>query len=279
MRRIPFLPFLAAAIALTGCGSSEGHDSAPPTSDERDLGTTTTTSVSPETDASEPVAWEFDGSNWQARGDAPACADPLDLPAPADLATATAVLYPGQMRGGNYKPHGGLMFHGTPNNAVTVTLPLDAIALRGSRYVEAGETQYMFDFVASCGIMMRFDHLLVLSPELEALAAQLPEPVVDDSRTTAFPSSEPLAAGTTLATGVGFRDTPPGGNTFFDFGVYDLRTQNATAQADPSYAQNNGPELAPYARCWLDLLSAADRDTVRALPPGDAASGDTSDYC
>ncbi|MGQ0824569.1 MAG: hypothetical protein ACT4OX_05990 [Actinomycetota bacterium] len=153
---------------------------------------------------------------------------------------------------------------------------MDATLMRGSRYIEQGEVQYMFDFVSSCGIMFRFDHLLTLTSEFEAYAGQLPEPMVDDSRTNQLPN-DPIAAGTAVATAVGFADA---GNTFFDFGVYDLRAQNAAWQ-DSAFASQYAGEIeqAAHAVCWFDLLEVESAALVRSLPPGDQSAGATSAYC
>ncbi|MCH7493059.1 hypothetical protein IID19_05795, partial [Patescibacteria group bacterium] len=133
--------------------------------------------------------------------------------------------------------------------------------------------QYLFSFIDSCGIMYRFDHLSILSEKFQTYADQLPEPKVNDSRTTNYREAIPVSTGEVLATGVGFDD-----NVFVDFGVYDLRQLNNAAQ-DPDWAYNDQSTFAPYGVCWFDLLSAADAATVRALPAGSSESGSQSDYC
>lgn len=54
------------------------------------------------------------GVAWDAES-APACPDPLILQTPVDLTLATAILYPGQERGGDFKPHGGFRFDNSKN--------------------------------------------------------------------------------------------------------------------------------------------------------------------
>src|SRR5689334_10183642 len=54
------------------------------------------------------VRWQFNDVEWKPMGSAPACDEPLTIVAPIDLTKATTQLYPGQMRGGDFKPHGGL---------------------------------------------------------------------------------------------------------------------------------------------------------------------------
>jgi hypothetical protein len=144
-------------------------------------------------------------------------------------------------------------------------MPMDAVLWRGVRYVEMGEVQYMLDFIAPCGILFRFDHLLELAPDAGRVLEQLPEPTESSATTNLEPISVP--AGTAIASAVGFEQGP----VSVDFGVYDLRTRN-------DYPGDANPELLAYAVCWLDLFgdqSAA----VRALPPGDAMAGATSAYC
>lgn len=218
------------------------------------------------------VTWQFTGSQWEASGKAPACAEPIALQTPtADLSKASSILYPGQVRGGDYKPHGGFRFDNVANNEVAVRIPLDGHLVMGSRYIEQGETQYFFVFTNPCGIAYRFDHLLTLTPTFQAYADQLPAAKVDDSRTTPFNPPVAVNAGDVVATKVGFATTK---NASFDFGVYDLRKASSTSAA----AQQDN-QFGPYGVCWFDMLPAADATTVKALPAGDAQAGKTSDYC
>jgi hypothetical protein len=213
------------------------------------------------------VTWNFVDEAWRASGTPPACATPL-LQAPADLSLATALLYPGQTRGGNYKSHGGFRFDRPgQNNNLTVTAAMAASVYRGARYIESGEVQYLFDFVAECGVMIRLDHLLTLSPKFQTIADGLP-PASASSATT-FITGQTVTAGETIATAVGFRNPA---NVSFDFGVYDLRKRN------PATTTRTG-ELIPYGICWLDHMSASNNALVRSLPPGDGVAGTTSDYC
>jgi hypothetical protein len=223
------------------------------------------------------VSWSFDGSAWRASGKAPTCSDPLALKTPVDLTKATAVLYPGQTRGGNYKPHGGFIFNGSNNADITVTAPMDAVISKASRYIEQGETQYLFVLTAPCGISYRFDHLLTLSDAFQKVADGLPAAAVDDSRTTAIDPPIAVKAGDTVATAVGFTKTK---NVSVDFGVYDLRkTNGVTPNTTWASLFNQDKESAPYGVCWFDVLSAVDGATVRALPAGDQTNGKMSDYC
>lgn len=247
----------------------------------RTSNTTNSSAVSPSSapeqvssEADTTVTWYFTGTAWQVHGSSPDCPDPLVLDTPVDLSLATSVLYPGQLRGGNYKAHGGFRFDHSQNSAIKVIAPLDGNVVEGSRYIEDGTVQYLFDVINSCGIMYRFDHLLTLSPAFQKIADTFPEPVKDDSRTTYLSHPVKVKQGDVIATAVGMN-----GNTFVDWGVYDLRQRNAASQ-DPSWLQKQDSSyLAPYAVCWFDLLSAQDSQRVWALPAGDETSGDTSDFC
>jgi hypothetical protein len=257
---------LILCLGAAACGGGSSSSPTSPSSGTSSGGTTSggTTGGGTSTGGTSAAAsWSFNGTSWQATGTPPSCPAPL-LGAPADLSRATAVLYPGQVRGGDYKAHGGLRFDGSPNT-VTVVAPMDATVYRGVRYVEAGETQYMFDFINNCGVMFRLDHLLELSSRFAAIAATLP--AAGASTVTTTISGQTVSAGETIATAIGFRTTS---NVGFDFGVYDLRQRN------PATTSRTG-ELIPYGVCWLDRMSAANNAIVGALPPGDQAQGRTSD--
>jgi hypothetical protein len=223
------------------------------------------------------VAWSWDGNYWRTRDAHPVCKDPLALVSPVDIKKATAVLYPGQERSRNYKPHGGFRFDTSKNSDITVKAPYDGFLVEGSRYIEAGDVQYLFTFVNSCGVAYRFDHLLTLSPAMQQAANNLPAPKTDDSRTVAFDKPILIKAGDVIATAVGHAKS---NNVSVDFGVYDLRNRNEAGK-DKEYVQKHSAELsyAAYAVCWFDLLPAQDAAAVKALPAGDIVSGKTSDYC
>lgn len=218
------------------------------------------------------VRWEWLDDRWQAYGQPPACPSPLVLGTPVDLARVTSLLYPGQVRGGDYKAHGGFRFD-TSSNAITVRVPLEATVVNASRYLEGGEVQYLFTFQHPCGIRYRFDHLSVLSPTLARIAERLPAAREGDSRGTEVRPPVPVTQGEILATAVGFRKGP---NVFIDFGVYDLRQKNA-ASRNPAWARAHRAEQGHYAVCWLDWLPAGDAARVKRLPASGSAR--QSDYC
>lgn len=206
------------------------------------------------------------------------CPDPILKP-PVDLTKVTSILYPGQTRGGNYKPHGGFRLDNSSSNTVEVKAPMDAKLVGGSRYVEQGEEQILLDFQSSCGVNFRFDHLLAVSPAIQKEVDKLPAAKPDDSRTTNFNDQVSVKAGDVIATAVGFEKT---NNVAFDFGVYDTRqpnsaSENATYKAAHPDLDNN--TQLKYAVCWLDLFTESENKILYTLPAADQTSGKTSDYC
>lgn len=213
------------------------------------------------------IVWEFNGQEWRTMGEAPTCPEPLRFQALTDFSKVTAVLYPGQSRNNDYKPHGGFAFQNVSNDEVAVSAPIDAYLVKASRYIEQGELQYFFVFIHPCGIMYRLDHLAALSPKLQVVMDTLPEAMPDDSRTTPINPPLMVSAGEQIATAVGFKAT---NNVTFDFGVYDLRNQK------PSLHDN---EYAPYGICFFDLFSSEESQRLKSLPGYDQNGGKMSDYC
>jgi hypothetical protein len=223
------------------------------------------------------INWTFNDA-WVSMVTVPDCPNPFTVNSPSDLTNATHILYPGQTRGGDFKPHGGIRYdNATAASDVSVSLPLDAILWRGAQYIESGEVQYLMDFIVPCGYMMRFDHLYTLTPEFAEFFAQLPAPEVDQSRTNTFNPPTSFAAGTKIATAAGH--TLPQLNVAFDFGLYDLRQYNESYQ-DPVWAALHADEkeTAYYGVCWLELLPANQKAIALSLPGG-GTEGKTSDYC
>lgn len=221
------------------------------------------------------VAWQFNGENWSPDFAPQSCPNPLVLIPPVNLDLAAKVLYPGQYRNDNYKPHGGFIFDEKKNEDINVVVPFDAKLILGSRYIEAGEVQYMLWFEHPCGLAYRFDHLLTLTPSIQKLVDTLPEAKLNDSRTTRFTEPLSVKSGETIATAVGFKKSK---NVSVDFGVYDLRSVNAAAQkTDYAVKHKLEKEQAYYGICWFDLFSAEASRKVIALPAG--TEGKISDYC
>lgn len=221
------------------------------------------------------IKWSFNGETWASNLIPENCEDDLFI-APVDVTKATNILYPGQVRSGNFKPHGGFRFDGLTNDAVTVTAPADAYVYRASRYIEAGETQYLIDFIVPCGYMYRFDHLLTLSPKYQQIMEKLPAAQVDLSQTTLISDYINVEQGEEVATSIGFQNSS---NVAFDFGVYDLRKANEISK-DSSWASTyaNLKETAYFGICWLEVLPASEASVVNALP-GSGTEGKESVYC
>lgn len=221
------------------------------------------------------------------------CPDPFIFQLPVDINKITSILYPGQLRGGEFKAHGGFRFDGSKPDEITVYAPYGAKVIAGARYpATGGELQYTFDFEHPCGIRYRFGHLLALSPKFQEIAEKFPLPTTLDSRTTQVTPPIEVKQGEVIATAVGLTTGGPstygGYNTFADWGVYDYRQQNeaskdpgwATKHAeDPNWSQYYNSETYQYAVCWFDWISPENREKVLALPSSDSGSGKTSDYC
>lgn len=235
----------------------------------------TVSSSQNETSAATEVSWSWSGQAWMASDTPPTCSVPLISNLPVDITKVTSILYPGQTRGGNYKPHGGFRFGS--DNSITVTAPLESQLVEGSRYIEGGETQYLFTFINSCGIAYRFDHLNILSEKFLSIADQLPEAKQDDSRTTPFNPPIKIDQGQVVATKVGFIKTS---NVSLDFGVYDLRHTNE-ASKNQTFVSNHemDKQFALYGVCWLKELPSEVSQKILSLPAADQANGKTSDYC
>jgi len=252
---------------------NEGDDDSEPESDfseEPDRIESEGPSDPPPVQIVERVEWINGFNGWQPSGTPPACPDPPLLQTPVDLSRVISILYPGQYRGGNYKPHGGFRFDKSSSGGITLRAPMDAYVVDGARLLVDGQLQYTFDFISECGIWYRFGHVSGASPKFVAIADAFPPPVEGDSRThEVFPQVEVLA-GEIIAT----VDSPQG----LDWGVYDLRSKN-TASQDPAWAALHTGQQAQHAVCWFDLLSPEDEAIVRSLPPTDGVSGSMSDYC
>jgi hypothetical protein len=236
-----------------------------------------------DTDIPEPqeLIWMQTGDGWTAGQNAdkiPKCPEKPLMKAPVNMTAVTSILYPGQTRGGNYKPHGGFRFDNATDNAVTVTAPMDGYVVRGARYIAEGDVQYTFDVINNCGIMYRLGHLLTLDARFQSLAERFP-PASEDSRTSNINPAFKIKAGDTIATKVGIGKTK---NTFVDLGVYDLRSPNKKSK-DAAWAANSAhdKELAQHAVCWLNggYLPSSDEAKIKGLPAGDPGSGKNSDYC
>ncbi len=218
--------------------------------------------------------WMNIGKEYVAQGTPPECPNPLVMQPPVDFSLVTSLLYPGQQRSTGYKAHGGFRFDSSPSNNISVKIPFDANLIDGSRYIEAGEIQYLLTFQSPCGIMYRFDHLMTLTPKFQKIADGFPEAKIDDSRTTNVVPPVAVVTGEEVATAVGFSKTK---NVAVDFGVYDLRKKNA-ASANADWVKQRESALAIHGICWFDLFPNQ-KQVLLGLPAGDQAMGKKSDYC
>jgi hypothetical protein len=167
------------------------------------------------------------------------------------------------------------LFGNSKQSEVTVTAPIDSSLIKASRYIEQGEVQYFMVLSVPCGFAYRFDHLLTLTPEFQAIMDKLPPAEVNNSRTTNIQPAVKVAKGTKIATAVGFKT-----NTSVDFGVYDLRSPNiASKQDDYATKRAQFKEFDYYGVCFLDYLESSVGAKLKALPGGDGSAGKTSDYC
>lgn len=227
--------------------------------------------------AATELLWQQGDGGWRAMQTPPDCPAQPIMKSPVNLSKVTAILYPGQTRGGNYKPHGGFRLDGTANDKVTVVAPIDGFIVRGGSYIAEGEIQYTFDVMNNCGVMYRVGHFRALPENLQKIADTWPAPQEGDSRTHQVNPAVFVKQGETLATSVGITGNK---NTFFDWGVYDYRQANeASKSASFQQAHAQDKELSWHAVCWFDWLPAGDAAKVKSFPAGDPTSGKKSDYC
>ncbi len=223
------------------------------------------------TKATDKVLWSFNGKEWLSNGQVPECANPLDFKLPSDIDTATSAIWPGQTRGNDFKPHGGVRHNNSSAGKTDVRAPMSGILYRAAKYIQDNEIQYMIEVVDNCGIAYRMDHLRILSPRLASELSKLPKPT--HSSVTSLTSPIFFKKDELIATQIGLKDTQ---NYFYDLGVYDLRQKNKSAQ-NKTWASTHNVELGHYAICWFDLLSDEQNKKLRNLPTGN--EGKVSDYC
>lgn len=223
------------------------------------------------------VTWQYINSTWQPSTPPPTCPSPLLKTSPVDISQVTAVLYPGQTRG-QYSSQGSFIFGNSNDNNLEAKLAMDAYISAGSRYIQSGSIQYMFEFTNSCGIKLRYDHLLKLSDPFINIAEALPQPTQNNLAISTVNSKPRFKAGQLIATAIG---TPkPLFTVTMDFGVYDLRQPNEVSKTIVyAEAHKMTGETDYYGICWLTSLPGKDAATAKSLPAGNATTGKTSDYC
>ncbi len=228
------------------------------------------------------MVWMRDGSGgWITNGSPPPCPEiewmlPID-----DLGIVEAILDPGQIRGGNYKGHGGFRL---TTSDVVVRAPLDGYLVGAAAYMERqsndpstpAEIQYILDIQHPCGFAVRFDHLKVLSPDIASALASVP--VREDSQGTMLNPPVPVTRGQILATTVGHTEYSV--NRAFDFGVYDARAVQPNRRSrDELLSFGPDGELGMYAVCWLDLFGPENASALRTLPRTTTEASQGSDVC
>lgn len=222
------------------------------------------------------VSWEMtkDGTYAVREGEALDCPEPLILTTPVDITKLAGILYPGQVRGPEFKVHGAFRFkEGFAHDSV-VRVPFDAYVKRGHHFISNGEDQYAFEFQSPCGIAYHFGHLRVLSPKFAEIIANLPPPD-ENSQYASLLKPIKVTIGEVVATEVGYANDL---NVFVDWGVRDLRQKNSvTLRSEWSQFSD---QLDQYAICWLDYIPPDDSETLRALhSTGDHEWGNKSDFC
>lgn len=155
-----------------------------------------------------------------------------------DLTKVNYIVPPPTMGAGpSLKPHG---YIGTDHARVPVYAPTALTLYRGSHYIDG---PYMFDFKASCEVMVRFGHI---TEPVEKLASLLPaEPQAGSQSQELSPLT--FAAGELIAHTTG---TSLAGN--WDFGVYNTAVRNRYAD-DPIW---NTSEVYTTAVCPFDYFTS-----------------------
>lgn len=237
----------------------------------------TETDVSEGTSDGRFVRWTVDaGGNWKpVDPNPPTCPVQPMMQAPSSMTYLSLVEYPGTDRHGRYQTTGRLHFNGVKSSDVTVVAPMDATFLRGKRYSVNGEMQYTLDFVNACGVLYRFGHLKQLTSALETIVNAFAETSEYDGKMSNAPDGITIMAGERIATSVGLSKAS---QTFYDFGVYDLRSPNAQAQ-DAGYVQRNGKELAGHGVCWFDWIPGSESARVHNATKAQPTSARKSDWC
>lgn len=229
--------------------------------------------------------WEYDinqpekGWYWAREGAPPACPESLVMESPVEPDLATAILYPGQVRGDgpkDFKPHGGFTLK--PNSAIELRAPMDGYLSSVARFTDEFGYHISLNFVHPCGIHFGGGHWGAVPPDIQAVIDTIPVKAYGDSRTEEIIPPYFVKKGQIIVTGLQEKAHPerPG----FDWGVVDYRQPNA-ASKDPRFRELYGyaPWKTYYGVCWLDLLPDDQKTALKALPGGDGKQGKNSEYC
>lgn len=165
---------------------------------------------------------------------------------------------PGRLSGsGDYKGHGYIAL--SPGySGIEVRLPIDAILVGGSQYVENGEVQVRMSFNTPCeGIWFLFDHIDVPIPEIKAFLEGF-----GNNRTSEIGLA--MREGDVIGTLI---DTT---RYNIDFGVFDQRPRLLT------YRHPEAESYEPFGLCFYDFFGLEIGPTLRSLVGGAVTK---SDFC
>lgn len=226
------------------------------------------------------IPWETDAVTWvywqgkhTPRKTPPPCPNPLTIQLPVESSLVESVLYPGQVRSGDFKPHGGLILKVAPGASVEIRAPMDGYLTSVAKFTDEFGLHYNPNFQHSCGIAFGFGHLGAVSPKIQAAFDTVPQKPYKDSRTEIV---EPIFVKHGEVVGTALQERGRG----FDFGVSDFRQENkASKRADFREKYSESPWADFYGVCWFDLLPPEVETAVRALPAGDMYQGSNSEYC
>jgi hypothetical protein len=237
--------------------------------------------------ANADVKWSFDEKKLEwyvSEGSAPACLEPLVFDYdPLDLTKVNSIGMPGLYISKSYKVHGGMRVLIESKGQVGIKLPMDGTLTGLKRYYDGNtsDVQYLVSFENDCGIGIYFDHLNKLSPTLQKLADQTPEPTINDTRSSPddAPPRTKFKAGEVIATAIGF---PQSDNYGFDFGVLDYRQRNEISKNSKWAEIHDRFEASEwYGVCWLDMLPGAKKakTLIKLQTDTRRVQKFVSDYC
>ena len=210
---------------------------------------------------------------------------------PIDVTIVDVFTPPGRPGGDSYHGsyyvgHGHLRSHNTPHEQIEVKFPAEGFSLYQANrqledyYIEEKETdtvkhivddeeQVTLTFHHPCGIAVKIAHLAQVTDRWAEIIKDIPV-FTNDSKITFMPSGKDFVeSGEVLARAIGHAT-----NTSLDFGVYDLRNKNDSAERLardwPKYVLD-----ASHGICWTGLFGPE----VQKLLEGKADSNATSDFC
>jgi hypothetical protein len=230
--------------------------------------------------------WDARTSEWISYNYVPECEFPI-VPAGAlvDFSKAKFILYPGKVRGGNYKPHAAVRWSNIPEpyvRDIVVRAPFDGTVIGAWDGIdESGIYQFGLNFVSDCGMMLRMMHFYEPGPKMKLILDYINADArkqVGETYTVAK-----LKKGDVIALNIGQpTGTASGTGAWFDIGLLDLRQRNVNKPfglADQTNGFGSGSVYyAEYGVCWFEgnFFSEEDKAIVNKLP---VIQGTESDYC